>query len=186
MQSLGHFIVRLVAILFGVFIAMLAAGMFLSFGMFFGAFTEFFTELSWTLNGDPYHAEELDGLVTLLVVIAGFFTSFHVASIAALPAAIAIAIAEMMRWQGMTINLVLGGLVSLFTGLSLYGSLQSGYRPALRRHAGRAAGNRLHCRLFLLADCRAKCGQMAGPSGHHPRSVNNIRTANAPNTLAKT
>lgn len=131
MQSLGHFIVRLVAILFGVFIAMLAAGMFLSFGMFFGAFTEFFTELSWTLNGDPYHAEELDGLVTLLVVIAGFFTSFHVASIAALPAAIAIAIAEMMRWQGMTINLVLGGLVSLFTGLSLYGSLQTGANTGL-------------------------------------------------------
>ena len=126
MQTFGHFIVRLIAILFGIFIAMLAAGMFLSFGMFAGAFTEFFTELSWTLNGDPYQAEEMDGLVTLLVVIAGFFTSFHVASIAALPAAIAIAIAEMMRWRGMTINLVLGGAVSLFTGLSLYGSTREG------------------------------------------------------------
>ncbi len=131
MQTLGHFIVRLVAILFGIFIAMLAAGMFLSFGMFAGAFTEFFKELSWTLNGDPYHTDEMDGLVTLLVVIAGFFTSFHVASIAALPATIAIAIAEMMRWQGMTINLVLGGLVSLFTGLSLYGSLQTGVETGL-------------------------------------------------------
>jgi hypothetical protein len=126
MQTIGHFIVRLFAILFGVFIAMLAAGMFLSFGLFAGAFSEFFTELQLTLNGDPYQAEETGDLVTLLVVIAGFFTSFHVMSLAALPSAIAIAIAEMMRWRGLTLNLVLGGAVALFTGLSLYGSAREG------------------------------------------------------------
>jgi len=131
MQILGHFIVRLIAILFGIFIAMLAAGMFLSFGLFAGAFGDFFTELQLTLNGDPYQAEETGGLVTLLVVVVGFFTSFHVLSVAALPSAITIAIAELMRWRGMTINLVLGGVVALFTGLSLYGSTRAGAEMSL-------------------------------------------------------
>lgn len=127
MQTLGHFIVRLVVILIGIFVAMLAAGMFLSFGLFAGAFSEFFAELQWIIEGDPYmDPADTSPLVTLLVVIIGFFTSFHVMSLAALPATIAIAIAEMMRWQGMTINLVLGGLVALFTGVSLYGSTREG------------------------------------------------------------
>lgn len=136
MQLLGHFIVRLIAVLFGLFIAMLAAGMFLSFGLFAGAFTEFFNELQLFLNEeiirDPY-GEQLDTspLVTLVVVIAGFFTSFHVMSLAALPTTIAIAIAELMRWSGLTINLVLGGLVALFTGLSIHGATRAGSEQAL-------------------------------------------------------
>jgi hypothetical protein len=127
MQLIGHFIVRLIAILFGIIVAMLAAGMFLSFGMFAGTFTEFFIELQFIFDGDPYaDPANTSPLVTFLVIIAGFFTSFHVASLATLPAAITIAIAELLRWQGMTINLVLGGLVSLFTGLSIYGSTKGG------------------------------------------------------------
>ena len=127
MQLIGHFIVRLMAVLFGIFIAMLAAGMFLSFGLFAGTFTEFFSELQIIFDGDPYaDPANTSPLVTFLVIIAGFFTSFHVASLAALPTAIAIAIAELMRWRGFTINLVLGGLVALVTGLSLYGSIRPG------------------------------------------------------------
>lgn len=133
MQSVGHVIVRLVAIGFGIFVAMLAAGMFLSFGLFSGTFSEFFADLQIFLNDiDPY-GEELDAspLVTLLVIIAGFFTSFHVMSLAILPTSIAIAVSEMMRWRGLTINLVLGGLVALFTGISLFGARQGGSADSL-------------------------------------------------------
>ena len=126
MQLIGHFIVRLIAIVFGLFIAMLAASIFLSFGMFSDAFNAFFADLSWTLNGDPYVAEEMDGLGTALVIIVGFFSSFYVAGLAALPTTIAIAIAELMRWQSMTINLVMGGIVSLATGLSVFTGKQDG------------------------------------------------------------
>jgi len=127
MELIGHFIVRLIAIILGLIVAMLAAGMFLSFGLFAGAFTEFFTELQIIFDGEIYNdPANTSPLVAFLVIIAGFFTSFNVASIATLPAAIAIAVSELMRWQGMTINLVLGGLVALFTGLSLYGSTRTG------------------------------------------------------------
>lgn len=126
MQFIGHFIVRLIAILFGVFIAMIAASIFLSFGMFSNMFSEFFSELNWVINGDPYQAEDNNGLVTGLVIIVGFFSSFYVAGLAALPATIAIATAELMRWQSMTINLVLGGFVALATGLSIFGAENDG------------------------------------------------------------
>ncbi len=126
MQLIGHFIVRLVAILFGVFVAMIAASIFLSFGMFSNMFSEFFNELNWIVNGDPYTQEDTGGIVTVLVVISGFFSSFYVMSLAALPTTIAIATGELMRWQGMTINLVLGGLVALATGLSLFGAENEG------------------------------------------------------------
>ncbi len=135
MQLLGHFIVRLVVILFGILVAMLAAGMFLSFGLFAGVFTDFFSELQLFLSEEfvhnPNHApygEPVDTspIVTLLVVVIGFFTSFHVMSLATLPTTIAIAIAELMRWHSLTVNLVLGGMVALFTGVSLHGSTRDG------------------------------------------------------------
>ena len=123
MQFIGHFIVRLIAIFFGIFVAMLAAGMFISFGLFGNMFSEFFSELNITFDGK---LNDTSPMVTLLVILIGFVTSFHVASLAVLPTSIAIAIAELMRWQGMTINLVLGGLVALFTGTSLYAIDNSG------------------------------------------------------------
>ncbi len=120
MQLIGHFIVRLIAIFFGLLVAMLASSIFLSFGIFNDAFNAFFADLSLTFNGDPYVAEEMGDLGTALVIIIGFFSSFYVAGLAAMPTTIAIAIAELMRWQSMTINLVLGGLVALVTGLTVF------------------------------------------------------------------
>lgn len=120
MALAGHLIVRLVFILFGIFVAMVAASMFLSFGLYSGILTEFFTELQWVIEGDPYmDPADSSSLVTLLVVVIGFFTSLHVISIAALPAFIAIALAEAFRWQGLTMNLVMGGAVAFATGLSV-------------------------------------------------------------------
>jgi len=100
--------------------------MFLSFGLFAGSFTEFFNELQFVLNGDPYQQENTGDLVTLLVVIVGFFTSFYVASLAILPVTLTILIGEIMRWQGLTINLVMGGVVALATGLSIFSAQSQG------------------------------------------------------------
>lgn len=122
MQFLGHLIVRLLAVSFGLFTAMLAASLFLSAGIFGGMATEFLADLQWTIEGDPYlEPVDTSPLVTLLVVVIGFFTSFHVAGLAALPMLLAVGLAEFMHWRGMTINLVLGGLVALATGLSVFG-----------------------------------------------------------------
>ncbi len=126
MQLIGHFIVRLIAILFGLLVAMLAVGIFLSFGIFSETFTQFFADLNWTLNGDPYTGDKTDGLATGALIIIGFFSSFYVAGLAALPTTITIAVAELMRWRSMTINLVLGGVIALFTGLSVFGAKQDG------------------------------------------------------------
>ena len=122
MRFLGHLIVRLVAIFFGLFIAMLAASLFLSAGIFGGMASAFLADLQWAIEGDPYmEPADTSPLVTLLVVVIGFFTSFHVAALAALPTLLAVGLAEFMRWRGLTVNLVLGGAVALATGLSVFG-----------------------------------------------------------------
>lgn len=117
MQTLGHFIVRLVAIFFGLFVAMLAAGIFLAFGLFAGAFADFFTELELAFQTD---LGETGPLVAALVMFAGFITSIEVFAVALFPATVAIVIAELARWRGLTINLLLGGVVALAAGTSGY------------------------------------------------------------------
>lgn len=121
MQLIGHLIIRLMVIFFGLFVALIASSIFLSFGLFSGSFTDLFSELNLAFNPDPY-ADQIDtsGLVSFLLVLIGFISSFYVASIAALPVFLSITIAEIMRWQSMTINLILGGGVGLFTGLSVF------------------------------------------------------------------
>ena len=115
MTILGNLIVRLLTIAFGLFLAFAAAGVFVSFGMFGGFFEEILLGFEDLSDGQFRSG---DGLTAMLVVLAGFLTSPFLMGAALLPAAIAIAIAELMRWRGMTINLVMGGLVALFAGLT--------------------------------------------------------------------
>ena len=70
--------------------------------------------------------EDTFPLVALAIAVAGVFSSVKIAGIAILPLSLTIAIAELMRWQSMTINLVLGGLVALFAGISVYSATQPG------------------------------------------------------------
>lgn len=117
MRLLGNLILRLIAIFLGVLVALAAASIFLSIGLFGGFFREFFTELNLLAEGD---GSAVGSLITLGVVFAGFISSFHVIGVALLPATIAIAITELMRWQGMVTHLILGGLVGLFAGISAF------------------------------------------------------------------
>lgn len=115
MQLIGHLIIRLIAILFGVTLAVFAASLFISFGMFTGMFEQFFAEVEYVLDTNIGNT---DPIVALLVIGAGFFSSFKIVSLAIIPIFLAIALAEGMRWQGFTINLVMGGMVSLFAGIT--------------------------------------------------------------------
>lgn len=115
MQLIGHLIIRLIAILFGVSLAIFAASIFISFGMFTGMFEQFFTDVEYVLETD---IGDTDPIIALLVIGAGFFSSFKIVSLAIIPIFLAICLAEGMRWQSLTINLVMGGIVSLFAGIT--------------------------------------------------------------------
>ena len=117
MRLIGNLILRLVAIFFGVLVALLAASVFIAIGLFGGIFENLFSDLQLANQSEPGESFSLVGLAVLLV---GFFSSFHVAGVTALPATLAIGIAELMRWRGMTINLLLGGVVGLFAGFSAF------------------------------------------------------------------
>lgn len=117
MQLLGHFIVRLLPILVGVTIAVLAASLFLAAGLVGGFFTEMFGEIAPIVEGEPH---DMAPLVVFLVLVTAFLSSFHLIGLVSLPLAIAVVFAELLRWRGLTINLVLGGAVALAAGLSTF------------------------------------------------------------------
>jgi hypothetical protein len=106
---LGHIVVRLIAILFALALAFLAAGIFISFGLFGGYFRDVFQQAQ-IANGDAAP------LAAFAVFAVGILSSFEIASLALAPSAFAVLLAELMGWRGLTINLVLGGLVGLATG----------------------------------------------------------------------
>ncbi|MCB1385484.1 MAG: hypothetical protein KDJ80_06045 [Nitratireductor sp.] len=125
MQFAGHLIVRLLVIFLGLFVAVIAASLFMTFGLLAGALSDFFAELYWLLTGtvqtDPHaHPADASPLVLLIVLLVGLFSSIHVLIVSALPVLLAIAVAEFMRWRGLTINLVLAGGVALAAGLGAH------------------------------------------------------------------
>ncbi len=112
----GNLIVRIFAIAFGLLLAWLAAGMFLAAGLYSGLFRPFFAELDLS-------AQEVDVLTIIVVTVLGIVQALSLAAIAFAPSALAVLAAELFRWRGLVINLVLGGIVGLATGwLALRGS----------------------------------------------------------------
>ena len=102
---------RLIVICFGLFVALLAAAMIMSYGISSGLFAQFF-------GAETFEAiDETEwGYAVLLIATVGigFVTSFQLASLALLPIIVAIAATEMMRWNGMVTHLILGGVSALF------------------------------------------------------------------------
>ncbi|MFK5979899.1 MAG: hypothetical protein QM488_13535 [Rhizobiaceae bacterium] len=93
-------------ILIGFTFAVIAAGMFLSFGLVSEYFAEFFADV------DP--SNNIEGVSIFMV---GLYMGAHAGGASFFPAVVIIAIAEIMRWKGMIINLLLGGLCSVFVGV---------------------------------------------------------------------
>ena len=102
---------RLIVVVFALGLALLGASMVLAFGITSGVVSEF-------LGAANYEAlDESDWGITVLVVATvgvGLVTSFQLAGLALLPIVIAVVMCEIMRWQGLTINLILSGLCALF------------------------------------------------------------------------
>lgn len=104
MQLIGHLIVRLVIVTTGFVLAVIAAALFLSIGVVrdvVGPLIEYHSGIA------------ADGL---LVPVIGIISSPFLAATVLAPAAITIAVAELMRWGGLIINMVLGALISLYAG----------------------------------------------------------------------
>jgi hypothetical protein len=114
MQSAGHLVVRAFVILFGLAAAFLAAGAFLTIGLFSGYVRDFTASLDMPA-GDQ-------GTLGMLAMIGiGLVSSARIAGLAFGPSILAVLIAELLAWRGLTINLLMGGLVGLATGWILSG-----------------------------------------------------------------
>lgn len=116
MRLFGDLILRIIIILIGFTFAVIAAGMFLSFGLVSEYFAEFFANLDQSTN--------FEGVSIFMV---GILIGLHAGTVAFFPAMIVIAIAELMRWRGLIANLLLGGLCALFVGVmrSTFGNSQT-------------------------------------------------------------
>lgn len=114
----GNIIVRLISVFFGLLLAWLAAGLFMAGGLYSGFFRPFFADLDLS-------ASEADALTIIVVAVLGIVQAFTLAATAFAPSALAVLLAEIFRWRGMVVNIVLGGVVGLATGwLALRGSGQ--------------------------------------------------------------
>jgi len=109
MRLLGNLIVRVIVILIGYVFAIIAAELFLAAGLMAGF-------VSQLVSGQ----EEEVFLGGAFVFMVWFPLGIFAAVAAFLPAMFLIAIAEMMRWRGMISNLLMGGVCSLFLGLSQF------------------------------------------------------------------
>ena len=102
---------RLIVISFGLLIAIVAGSMFVGFGLASG----FLPELALTTNTVPVFDLETDQtILAAATVVFGAIASIEIVGLAVLPVTIAIATTELMKWHGLTIQLVIGGLCALF------------------------------------------------------------------------
>lgn len=106
---IGHLVVRLISVAIGFAAAVLVAALFLSLGYVRDVAGPIF----------EYHTGvEADGLLVPIIGIAA--TPVLAANVLA-PSALAIAIAELMRWRGLIANALAGGMVALFAGWRAFG-----------------------------------------------------------------
>jgi hypothetical protein len=108
---------RLIVIGFALVIALLAGSVFVGFGLASGMFPELVAT-----DGRGLFGEEADRTILAVAsLVFGAIASFQLAGLALLPVTIAVAISELMRWQSMTVHLVLGGLCALFVMFAALG-----------------------------------------------------------------
>ncbi len=126
MKLVLYLIGRLFVITFALLIALLAGSLFIGFGLASGMFPE----LAHSADGASVFGTETDRTILAVAsVVLGAVASFQLVGLATVPVTIAIAISELMRWQGMTVHLVLGGVCALFVMFSAL-ALPQGEMPA--------------------------------------------------------
>jgi hypothetical protein len=126
MKLILYLIGRLIVICFALFVALLAGSLFVGFGIASGMLSEL---LGPELRADLSQSDVGDVIIGGATFVAAFFASINLAGSTVLPVTIAVAISELMRWQSMTVHLVLGGLCALFVMFTVL-SLPEGRLPA--------------------------------------------------------
>jgi hypothetical protein len=106
MAIIGNLIVRLISISFGFLLAIVAAGLFVSFGLYNDILGE-----GGLLN---HHEEDLFAFIS---IVFGFGATLLIGYYSVGLVAILIAIAELMRWKGLVTNLVMGGACAGFLAI---------------------------------------------------------------------
>ncbi|MEM9279698.1 MAG: hypothetical protein AAGA76_14095 [Pseudomonadota bacterium] len=126
MKLILYLIGRLIVICFALFIALVAGSMFIGFGLASGMFPQLVSADGGSVFGDP---EADRAILATISFVFGIVASFQLAGLALLPVTIGIAVTELMKWQSMTIQLVIGGICALFTMFSVL-ALPAGVMPA--------------------------------------------------------
>ncbi len=126
MKLLLFVIGRLIVIAFALAISVLAASLFIGYGLASGMLAEILGQEGHEKIMQSEAGETILGIATF---VAAVLTSTHIAGLTLLPVTIAIAATEMMRWQSMSLHLVLGGLCALFVLFSAL-ALPTGQMPA--------------------------------------------------------
>ncbi len=117
---------RLIVICFALLIALIAGSLFVGFGIASGLLAEI---LGPELRAEVAQSDFGDIAIGAATFIVAVFASFKLAGLFVLPVTLAVAAAEMMRWQSMTVHFVLGGLCALFILFSAL-ALPEGQMPA--------------------------------------------------------
>lgn len=116
---------RLIAICFGLLVALCAGSIFIGFGLASGLLPE----LALTTGASPVFDPDTDRtILAVATVIFGALASVEIIGFAVLPITIAISITELMQWRGLTIQLVIGGICGLFVMFSAL-ALPNGAMP---------------------------------------------------------
>ena len=116
---------RLFVIAFGVLVAIVSASLFIGFGLASGMFPELMAE-----GVSVFNDKDADyAILTIITFGAGIAAIIEIAGLTLLPATIAIAVTEMMRWQSLSVQMVLGGLCALFIMFSVL-PLPAGVMPS--------------------------------------------------------
>lgn len=120
----GQFAIQLLRMVLGFIAAVLAAGLFLSWGIFQGA------------------GSETDPIAFAAVIGTGMVTASVVGAIALMPAIFAIGLAETFGWRGFVYHMAAAGLIALLLWTVNGETSSSGPRPgtAIALAAGFLAG----------------------------------------------
>ncbi len=106
MALIGNLIVRLISISFGFFLAIVAAGLFVSFGLY-----------NDILNQGVLLDTHEEDLFAFISFVFGFGATLLIGLYSVGLVAILIAVAELMRWKGLVTNLVMGGSCAGFLAM---------------------------------------------------------------------
>ena len=115
MALFGNFLLRIISISFGVLLALIAVGIFIGFGIYNEAMIA-------TPLVEPWE-EDIFAIISMGV---GLYSTMLIGSYGIGVIAIAIAISEMMRWQSMVSNVVLGGACAAFLAMTIFDKPISG------------------------------------------------------------